>query len=182
MNSLCQLLPSAPKPGHPGRSASHQAKPCTSLQVFLRLLPQLLRMHVRPLAPVAVQDARPWLQNGSSSGCPITAGEEVALCLPRSELLFQQHQHNGLVRAALEKLGKAGGVMDRKGHLLTKVPGTVDEGSANIQVGERGAGVPKTVGATFSDCSSPILLLNLTLSHQQRKARSQGRARSGVAA
>lgn len=139
-------------------------------------------MHVRPLAPVAVQDARPWLQNGSSSGCPITAGEEVALCLPRSELLFRQHQHNGLVRAALEKLGKAGGVMDRKGHLLTKVPGTVDEGSANIQVGERGAGVPKTVGATFSDCSSPILLLNLTLSHQQRKARSQGRARSGVAA
>lgn len=139
-------------------------------------------MHVCPLAPVAVQDARPWLQNGSSSGRPITAGEEVALCLPRSELLFRQHQHNGLVRAALEKLGKAGGVMDRKGHLLTKVPGTVDEGSANIQVGERGAGVPKTVGATFSDCSSPILLLNLTLSHQQRKARSQGRARSGVAA
>ncbi|KAI4544560.1 hypothetical protein MJG53_020407 [Ovis ammon polii x Ovis aries] len=81
--------------------------PCTSLQVFLRLLPQLLRMHVRPLAPVAVQDARPWLQNGSSSGCPITAGEEVALCLPRSELLFRQHQHNGLVRAALEKLGKS---------------------------------------------------------------------------
>ena len=150
--------------------------------MFLRLLPQLLRMHVCPLAPVAVQDARPWLQNGSSSGRPITAGEEVALCLPRSELLFRQHQHNGLVRAALEKLGKAGGVMDRKGHLLTKVPGTVDEGSANIQVGERGAGVPKTVGATFSDCSSPILLLNLTLSHQQRKARSQGRARSGVAA
>ena len=150
--------------------------------MFLRLLPQLLRMHVRPLAPVAVQDARPWLQNGSSSGRPITAGEEVALCLPRSELLFRQHQHNGLVRAALEKLGKAGGVMDRKGHLLTKVPGTVDEGSANIQVGERGAGVLKTVGATFSDWSSPILLLNLTLSHQQRKARSQGRARSGVAA
>ncbi|XP_017922721.1 PREDICTED: acetylcholine receptor subunit gamma isoform X3 [Capra hircus] len=75
-------------------------------KVFLRLLPQLLRMHVRPLAPVAVQDARPWLQNGSSSGRPITAGEEVALCLPRSELLFRQHQHNGLVRAALEKLEK----------------------------------------------------------------------------
>ena len=80
------------------------------LQVFLRLLPQLLRMHVRPLAPAAVQDARPRLQNGSSTGWSITAGEEVALCLPRSELLFRQHQRNGLVRAALEKLGEAGGV------------------------------------------------------------------------
>ncbi|DAA32269.1 acetylcholine receptor subunit gamma precursor [Bos taurus] len=75
-------------------------------KVFLRLLPQLLRMHVRPLAPVAVQDAHPRLQNGSSSGWPITAGEEVALCLPRSELLFRQRQRNGLVRAALEKLEK----------------------------------------------------------------------------
>ncbi|MBW01579.1 Acetylcholine receptor subunit gamma, partial [Eschrichtius robustus] len=74
--------------------------------VFLRLLPQLLRMHVRPLAPAAVQDARPRLQNGSSTGWSITAGEEVALCLPRSELLFRQHQRNGLVRAALEKLEK----------------------------------------------------------------------------
>ena len=150
--------------------------------MFLRLLPQLLRMHVRPLAPVAVQDAHPRLQNGSSSEWPITAGEEVALCLPRSELLFRQRQRNGLVRAALEKLGKAGGVMDRKGHLLTKVPGTVDEGSANVQVGKRGAGVPKKVGPTFSDCSSPILLPNLTLPHQQRKAQSQGRAQNGVAA
>ncbi|XP_043300967.1 acetylcholine receptor subunit gamma isoform X3 [Cervus canadensis] len=75
-------------------------------KVFLQLLPQLLQMHVRPLAPVAVQDARPQLQNGSSSGWPITAGEEVALCLPRSELLFRQRQRNGLVRAALEKLEK----------------------------------------------------------------------------
>ncbi|KAM9735998.1 acetylcholine receptor subunit gamma isoform 2-T2 [Dama dama] len=75
-------------------------------KVFLQLLPQLLRMHVRPLAPVAVQDAQPRLQNGSSSGWPITAGEEVALCLPRSELLFRQRQRNGLVRAALEKLEK----------------------------------------------------------------------------
>ncbi|KAM9085884.1 acetylcholine receptor subunit gamma isoform 1-T1 [Megaptera novaeangliae] len=75
-------------------------------KVFLRLLPQLLRMHVRPLAPAAVQDARPRLQNGSSTGWSITAGEEVALCLPRSELLFRQHQRNGLVRAALEKLEK----------------------------------------------------------------------------
>ena len=150
--------------------------------MFLQLLPQLLRMHVRPLAPVAVQDVRPRLQNGSSSGWPITAGEEVALCLPRSELLFRQHQRNGLVRAALEKLGEAGDVMDRKGHLLTKVPGTADEGWANVQFGERGAGVLKKAGATFSDCSSPVLLPNLTLYHQQRKVQSQGRALSGVAA
>ncbi|KAK1336746.1 hypothetical protein QTO34_002781 [Cnephaeus nilssonii] len=74
--------------------------------VFLRLLPQLLRMHVRPLAPAAVQDARPRLQNGSSSGWSISGGEEAALCLPRSELLFRQRQRNGLVRAALEKLEK----------------------------------------------------------------------------
>uniref|UniRef100_A0A671ETQ9 Cholinergic receptor nicotinic gamma subunit n=1 Tax=Rhinolophus ferrumequinum TaxID=59479 RepID=A0A671ETQ9_RHIFE len=75
-------------------------------QVFLRLLPQLLRMHVRPLAPAAVQDARPRLQNGSSTGWPIPGGEEAALCLPRSEVLFRQRQRNGLVRAALEKLEK----------------------------------------------------------------------------
>uniref|UniRef100_A0A2I3GQF9 Cholinergic receptor nicotinic gamma subunit n=1 Tax=Nomascus leucogenys TaxID=61853 RepID=A0A2I3GQF9_NOMLE len=74
-------------------------------KVFLRLLPQLLRMHVRPLAPVAVQDTQSRLQNGSS-GWLITTGEEVALCLPRSELLFQQWQRQGLVAAALEKLEK----------------------------------------------------------------------------
>ncbi|KAM5228689.1 acetylcholine receptor subunit gamma [Ctenodactylus gundi] len=76
-------------------------------KVFLRFLPQLLRMHVRPLALAAVQDARPRLQNGISSGWSITTGEEVALCLPRSELLFRQRHRNGLVRAALEKLEKA---------------------------------------------------------------------------
>lgn len=75
--------------------------------MFLRLLPQLLRMHVRPLAPVAVQDTGRQLQNGSASGWSLTAGEDVALCLPRSELLFRQWQRNGLVRAALEKLGEA---------------------------------------------------------------------------
>ncbi|MBZ3874320.1 Acetylcholine receptor subunit gamma [Sciurus carolinensis] len=74
--------------------------------VFLQLLPQLLRMHVRPLAPATVQVTRPRLQNGSSSGWSLTTGEEVALCLPRSELLFRQRQRNGLVRAALEKLEK----------------------------------------------------------------------------
>ncbi|XP_066201550.1 acetylcholine receptor subunit gamma [Saccopteryx leptura] len=68
-------------------------------KVFLRLLPQLLRMHVRPPVPVAVQ-------HGNSSGCLISGGEEAALCLPRSELLFRQRQRNGLVRAALEKLEK----------------------------------------------------------------------------
>uniref|UniRef100_A0A8C5KR67 Acetylcholine receptor subunit gamma n=1 Tax=Jaculus jaculus TaxID=51337 RepID=A0A8C5KR67_JACJA len=76
-------------------------------KVFLRLLPQLLRMHVRPLALAAVQDAHPPLQNGSSSsGWPITTGEEGGLYLPRSELLFRQRRRNGLVRAALEKLEK----------------------------------------------------------------------------
>nr|XP_042116386.1 acetylcholine receptor subunit gamma [Peromyscus maniculatus bairdii] len=73
-------------------------------KVFLRLLPQLLWMHVRPLAPAAVQDARLRLQNGSSSRWPITTREEGGLYLPRSELLFRQRQRNGLVRAALEKL------------------------------------------------------------------------------
>ncbi|XP_060223860.1 acetylcholine receptor subunit gamma isoform X2 [Meriones unguiculatus] len=73
-------------------------------KVFLRLLPQLLRMHVRPLAPAAVQDARlQRLQNGSSSW-PIMPQEEGGLCLPRSELLFRQRQRNGLVQAVLEKL------------------------------------------------------------------------------
>lgn len=142
--------------------------------MFLQLLPQLLRMHVRPLAPVAVQDARPQLQNGSSSGWPITAGEEVALCLPRSELLFRQRQRNGLVRAALEKLGEAGDVMDRKGHLLTKVPGTADEGWANIQFGERGAGVPKKAGATFS--TVPPQFYSQTLPFIINRERSRVRA------
>ncbi|XP_005082298.1 acetylcholine receptor subunit gamma isoform X2 [Mesocricetus auratus] len=73
-------------------------------KVFLRLLPQLLRMHVRPLAPAAVQDARLQLQNGSSSGWPITTREEGGLYLPRSELLFRQRHRNGLMQAALEKL------------------------------------------------------------------------------
>ncbi|XP_036110558.1 acetylcholine receptor subunit gamma [Molossus molossus] len=75
-------------------------------KVFLRLLPQLLRMHVRPLAPAPVQDARPRPQNGSSARWPAPGGEEAAVRLPRSELLFQQWQRNGLVRAALEKLEK----------------------------------------------------------------------------
>ncbi|KAM6178420.1 acetylcholine receptor subunit gamma [Rhynchocyon petersi] len=75
-------------------------------KVFLRLLPQLLRMHVRPLPPAAVQDARPRLQNGSSLGWSVMAGEQGALCLPHSELLFRQRQRNGLVRAVLEELEK----------------------------------------------------------------------------
>uniref|UniRef100_A0A8C7A7Q2 Cholinergic receptor nicotinic gamma subunit n=1 Tax=Neovison vison TaxID=452646 RepID=A0A8C7A7Q2_NEOVI len=74
-------------------------------KVFLRLLPQLLRMHISPPAPAAVPNPQRQLQNGSSGWSP-RAGEEVALCLPRSELLFRQRQHNGLVRAALEKLEK----------------------------------------------------------------------------
>lgn len=82
----------------------------TPLQVFLRLLPQLLRMHVRPRAPAAVQDAQLRLQNGSSSGWPIMPQEEGDLCLPQSELLFRQRQRNGLVQAVLEKLGEAQGV------------------------------------------------------------------------
>ncbi|KAF6113187.1 cholinergic receptor nicotinic gamma subunit [Phyllostomus discolor] len=75
-------------------------------KVFLRLLPQLLRMHVRPPAPGSALDARPRLQNGSSSGWSVLGGEEAALCLPRSELLFRQQRRNGLVRAALERLEK----------------------------------------------------------------------------
>lgn len=96
----------------PKLGATAQAGPTTTtpLQVFLRLLPQLLRMHVRPLAPAAVQGARLRLQNGSSSGWPITTREEGDLCLPRSELLFRQRQRNGLVQAVLEKLGEAQGV------------------------------------------------------------------------
>ncbi|XP_003513362.1 acetylcholine receptor subunit gamma [Cricetulus griseus] len=73
-------------------------------KVFLRLLPQLLRMHVRPLAPAAVHGARLPLQNGSSSGWPVTTREEGGLYLPRSELLFRQRHRNGLMKAALEKL------------------------------------------------------------------------------
>ncbi|XP_037377830.1 acetylcholine receptor subunit gamma isoform X1 [Talpa occidentalis] len=73
-------------------------------KVFLRFVPQLLRMHMRPPAPAAVQDARPQLQSGA--GRAVTAGAEMTLCLPRSELLFRQRQRNGLVRAALEKLEK----------------------------------------------------------------------------
>ncbi|XP_008050297.1 acetylcholine receptor subunit gamma isoform X2 [Carlito syrichta] len=73
-------------------------------KVFLWLLPQLLRMHVR--RPLAVRDAQPRLQNGFSLGWSIMTGEEVDLCLPRSELLFRQRQQHGMVRAALEKLEK----------------------------------------------------------------------------
>lgn len=101
-----EAQPSCQTPRSAGCKAT--SPPASPLQVFLRLLPQLLRMHVRPLAPAAVQDPRPRLWNGSSSGWSIPAREEVALCLPRSELLFRQHQRNGLVRAALEKLGEAG--------------------------------------------------------------------------
>lgn len=90
-----------------GCHANAQNIPPLPLQVFLRLLPQLLRMHVRPLATAAVQDTQPRLQNGSSSGWSTSGGEEAALCLPRSELLFRQRRRNGLVRAALEKLGEA---------------------------------------------------------------------------
>ncbi|XP_007520418.1 acetylcholine receptor subunit gamma [Erinaceus europaeus] len=75
-------------------------------KVFLQFLPQLLRMHVRPQAPAAVQATRPRLQNGSCSGWEVPPGEEVTPCLPRSELLFRQRQRNGLMRAALEKLEK----------------------------------------------------------------------------
>lgn len=97
MSPACQPCPPAPDQAQPPRTSP--------LQVFLRLLPQLLRMHVRPLAPAAALDTRPRLQNGSSAGWP-TGGAEAALCLPRSEVLFRQRQRNGLVRAALEKLGE----------------------------------------------------------------------------
>lgn len=104
--------PQALPPVHSQACPAEQARLSTTspLQVFLRLLPQLLRMHVRPRAPAAVQDARLRLQNGSSSGWPIMTREEGDLCLPRSELLFRQRQRNGLVQAVLEKLGEAQGV------------------------------------------------------------------------
>lgn len=104
MSPSCQAAFSAAKP-----SVAAVLPPSTSPtpQVFLQLLPQLLQMHVHPLAPAAVQDAQPRLQNGSSSGWTTSGGEEAALCLPRSELLFRQRWRNGLVRAALEKLGEA---------------------------------------------------------------------------
>ncbi|XP_007940020.1 acetylcholine receptor subunit gamma [Orycteropus afer afer] len=72
-------------------------------KVFLRLLPQLLGMHVRPLGPAGVQDTRPRLQNGSL-GQWTAAREEVTPHMPHSELLFRQR--NGLVQAALEQLEK----------------------------------------------------------------------------
>lgn len=106
MSLSCKPLALAPKPSLVCKLSHPEQHP---LQVFLRLLPQLLRMHISPLAPPTTQDSRPRLQNGSSSGWSITTGEEVALCLPRSELLFRQRQRNGLVRAALEKLGEAQG-------------------------------------------------------------------------
>lgn len=93
--------------------------------------------------------APPWLQNDPLQGAQSQLGRKWPSACPAVNLLFRQHQHNGLVRAALEKLGKAGGGWDRKGHLLTKVPGTVDEGSANIQVGERGVGSLRQWGPLF---------------------------------
>lgn len=109
---MYQDLVASPKalPSSPFPSLAWLPITTTPLQVFLRLLPQLLRMHVRPLAPAAVQDARFRLQNGSSSGWSIMTREEGDLCLPRSELLFRQRQRNGLVQAVLEKLGEAQGV------------------------------------------------------------------------
>lgn len=110
---LCQ--DQAPAPHVPPLGLRQHGRPAKTPrtsppQVFLRLLPRLLRMHTRPLAPAAAQKARAQLQNGSSAGWPLAGGEEVARCLPRSELLFRQRQRNGLVRAALEKLGEAEGV------------------------------------------------------------------------
>ncbi|XP_049625274.1 acetylcholine receptor subunit gamma-like [Suncus etruscus] len=72
-------------------------------KVFLRVLPKLLRMHVRPpRVPVMVRDPQP--REVSSMGSSDTAVEEGTLQLPRSELLFRQQQRNGLLRAALERL------------------------------------------------------------------------------
>ncbi|XP_006866813.1 PREDICTED: acetylcholine receptor subunit gamma isoform X1 [Chrysochloris asiatica] len=85
------------------RSPHTHSMACGVRKVFLQHLPQLLRMHMRPLARAAVQDTRPHLQNGSS-GWSITTGEEAALRLPHSELLFRQRTR--LVQAVLEKLEK----------------------------------------------------------------------------
>lgn len=60
-------------------------------------------MHVRP-PRVPVRDPQP--RGVSSMGSSDTTVEEGILQLPRSELLFRQRQRNGLLRAALEKLGK----------------------------------------------------------------------------
>ncbi|XP_068945236.1 acetylcholine receptor subunit gamma [Petaurus breviceps papuanus] len=74
-------------------------------QVFLYLLPRLLKMHMRPLGPLAPRRLTRYLQNGSSGGAEF-AGEEAAPWMPCTELVFQQRwQRDGLVKAALEKIG-----------------------------------------------------------------------------
>ncbi|XP_056675908.1 acetylcholine receptor subunit gamma isoform X2 [Monodelphis domestica] len=71
-------------------------------KVFLHLLPQLLKMHMRPPAPRRLTRR---LQNGSS-GRPGLNGEGVAPWMPCTELVFQQRwERDGLVKAALEKIG-----------------------------------------------------------------------------
>ncbi|XP_004701736.1 acetylcholine receptor subunit gamma [Echinops telfairi] len=74
-------------------------------KVFLRVLPQLLRMHVGPQTRSAVGDPGTHLPNGSTRWS-VGPGEAAALGLPHSELLFQQCRRNGLVQMALEKLEK----------------------------------------------------------------------------
>ncbi|XP_020861481.1 acetylcholine receptor subunit gamma [Phascolarctos cinereus] len=74
-------------------------------KVFLYLLPGLLKMHMRPFGPPAPRRLPRYLQNGSSGGSEF-AGEEAAPWMPCTELVFQQRwQRDGLVKAALEKIG-----------------------------------------------------------------------------
>uniref|UniRef100_G3WIB9 Acetylcholine receptor subunit gamma n=1 Tax=Sarcophilus harrisii TaxID=9305 RepID=G3WIB9_SARHA len=74
-------------------------------KVFLYLLPRLLKMHMRPSGSLAPRRLTRYLQNGSSGG-PELAREEAAPWMPCSELAFQQRwQRDGLVKAALEKIG-----------------------------------------------------------------------------
>ncbi|XP_072496591.1 acetylcholine receptor subunit gamma isoform X2 [Notamacropus eugenii] len=74
-------------------------------RVFLYLLPRLLKMHMRPLGHLAPRRLTRYLQNGSSRGTEFS-GEEAAPWMPCTELVFQQRwQRDGLVKAALEKIG-----------------------------------------------------------------------------
>uniref|UniRef100_A0A6I8MZ32 Cholinergic receptor nicotinic gamma subunit n=1 Tax=Ornithorhynchus anatinus TaxID=9258 RepID=A0A6I8MZ32_ORNAN len=74
-------------------------------KVFLLLLPRLLRMHVRPLAPLVPHDLPPPPRTTSPERAEVS-GDEAALWMPRSELVFQRRkERDGLVKAALERIG-----------------------------------------------------------------------------
>ncbi|XP_075056696.1 acetylcholine receptor subunit gamma [Mixophyes fleayi] len=98
------------------RTPNTHSMSSTVRELFLRKVPQLLRMHLRQ-SDIAPEPA-PLTRRSSSLGLMIKA-DEYMMRKPRSELMFEkQKERDGLMKIVLEKIGMGNGTAQDLIHSL----------------------------------------------------------------